>query len=64
MLFAPLKACDKVRVRFAGEAACDELNGYTHGALQSGLEQAAEYLFEHGIGPDPSTLPALSLCDQ
>jgi hypothetical protein len=51
-------------VRFGGEATCDELNGYTHGAMQSGVEEAAEYLFEMGLGPDPSTHPALSLCDQ
>ena len=51
-------------MRFGGEATCDELNGYTHGAMQSGVEEAAEYLFEMGLGPDPSTHPALSLCDQ
>ena len=53
----------QVRVRLAGEAMCDNLNGYTHGALQSGRESAASYLFDYGLGPDPSKDPALSLCD-
>ena len=42
-LTAPVKACHEVRIRFAGEAMCDDLNGYTHGALYSGQEVAARY---------------------
>ena len=42
-LTAPVKACHEVRVRFAGEAMCDDLSGYTHGALISGQEVAARY---------------------
>jgi len=59
----PLTACGgEVRVRLAGEAMCDNLNGYTHGALQSGREAAAQFLFRHGLGPDPARDPAMSLC--
>ena len=66
MLSAPIKdACGKVRVRLAGEAMCDNLNGYTHGALQSGKEAAARVLhaMRQGQGPDPALDAALSLCD-
>ena len=65
VLSKPLRACkpETVRVRFAGEAMCDDLNGYTHGALQSGKEAAAHYLHAQGKGPKPSDDPALSLCD-
>ena len=58
----PLAACGDVRVRLAGEAMCNDLNGYTHGAYQSGKESAAQYLFQHGLGPDPALDGALSLC--
>jgi len=52
--------CDNVRIRLAGEAMCDNLNGYTHGALLSGKEHAENYLHHHKkiIGPKP-----LSLCN-
>jgi monoamine oxidase len=60
----PLTACGgHVRVRLAGEAMCDNLNGYTHGAFQSGKESAARYLHQHGLGPNPAKHPDLSLCD-
>jgi len=67
-LTKPLKAAcpggsRKVRVRFAGEAMCDDLSGYTHGGYQSGLEAAANYLFEEGKGPDPQNIDKLCLCD-
>merc|ERR1711879_175943 len=58
----PLKACGKATVRFSGEAMCDDLNGYTHGAYQAGKESAARYLFEAGKGPNPDNDDALSLC--
>jgi monoamine oxidase len=63
LMARPLSACGEVRVRLAGEAMCDDLNGYTHGAYQSGKENAARYLFAHGLGPDPALDGALSLCD-
>ena len=64
-LAQPVVACNgSVRIRLAGEAMCDDLNGYTHGAFQSGKENAAQYLFRHGKGPDPSLDGALSLCNQ
>merc|ERR1712136_578183 len=50
-------------VQFAGEAACSSMDGYTHGALYSGVQAAANYLYQIGQGPDPSTDDALSLCD-
>jgi hypothetical protein len=64
-LQAPLRACetDTVRVRLAGEAMCDDLNGYTHGALQSGREAAAHYLHHYDGAPKPSEVPGLLLCD-
>jgi monoamine oxidase len=58
----PLKACKKEVVQFAGEATCDNMNGYTHGALQSGKEAAARYLYQVGKGPNPNSDDALSLC--
>lgn len=62
ILLKPLKAGGKPRVRFAGEAMCSNLAGYTHGGYQSGLEAAADYLFEVGKGPKPSSVDSLSLC--
>lgn len=59
----PLKVNKKTVVQFAGEAACDQLDGYTHGALASGKQAAASYLYEHGLGPDPSSDDMLYLCD-
>eukprot|EP00908_Phaeocystis_cordata_P007712 Transcript_18364.p1 GENE.Transcript_18364~~Transcript_18364.p1 ORF type:complete len:308 (+),score=138.16 Transcript_18364:748-1671(+) len=53
----------EVRVRFAGEAMCDDLSGYTHGGYQSGREAAAAYLHEVGKGPDPRKHDELSLCN-
>jgi hypothetical protein len=50
-------------VFFAGETQCSTLNGFTHGALQSGREVAAALLFERGLGPDPATVGDLSLCN-
>jgi polyamine oxidase len=58
-----LKSCGHVRVRFAGEATCDDLSGYTHGGLQSGIEAAAHILHDAGLGPNPGHDDALSLCD-
>ena len=63
VLRQPLKICGKTRVRFAGEAMCDDLNGYTHGAGQSGKETAARLLYESGLGPDPRQDDSLQLCD-
>lgn len=51
------------KVRMAGEAMCDDLNGYTHGAYQIGKETAAAYLHAAGKGPNPKDIPALSMCD-
>jgi hypothetical protein len=47
---------------FAGEAFCPLLSGYTHGALLSGWNAAASFLFNRGIGPDPELDESLSLC--
>jgi monoamine oxidase len=63
-LSRPLKSCNQTRIRFAGEAMCSNLNGYTHGAYQSGKENAARYLHEQAKGPDPAQDDALSLCDR
>jgi len=63
ILLKPLKDKDhKARVRFAGEAMCSNLAGYTHGGYQSGLEAAADYLYEVGKGPEPSSDDRLNLC--
>jgi len=51
-------------VQFAGEAVCDCMDGYTHGAMFSGIQAAATYLYQVGKGPDPSKDDSLSLCDQ
>ena len=54
-LAQPVKdACNTTRIQLAGEAMCDDLNGYTHGAYFSGKECAAAYLHEQGKGPDPT----------
>lgn len=58
----PLKKDKKKIVTFAGEATCDMMDGYTHGAMQSGKEAAAAYLYENGLGPNPANDDALSLC--
>jgi len=55
--------CGTVRVRFAGEATCEDLTGYTHGGLQSGIEAAAHYLHDAGKGPKPSSKDRLDLCN-
>jgi polyamine oxidase len=60
----PLKANKKKIVQFAGEAACDCMDGYTHGAMYSGIQAAANYAFQIGKGPDPSMDDNLSLCDK
>ena len=52
-------------VRMAGECMCDDMNGYTHGALQRGREQAAHYLY-HAFPekyPNPNKVQALSMCE-
>merc|ERR1712032_1209008 len=59
----PLKAGRKTVVQFAGEAACDMMDGYTHGALASGKQAAANYLHDIGKGPKPSSDDELYLCD-
>jgi len=59
----PLKADKKSIVQFAGEATCDQLDGYTHGALQSGIEAAAIYLHEYHSGPNPEKHDELNLCN-
>jgi polyamine oxidase len=63
VLTTPLKACGKDVIRFAGEAMCDNLNGYTHGGYQTGKESAARYLYGVGKGPDPDNDDQLSLCN-
>ena len=59
------EARKSTRIRFAGEAMCDDLNGYTHGGYQSGREVAAAALFEFDpeAHPNPEDVDALSLCD-
>jgi spermine oxidase len=52
----------KALISFAGEAFCPLLSGYTHGALLSGREAAAFFLFDRGIGPDPELDESLMLC--
>ena len=51
-------------VRMAGEAMCDDMNGYTHGARQRGKEQAAHYLYHAfpNAYPNPNKVQALSMC--
>jgi hypothetical protein len=62
-LAQPILACNRTLIQLAGEAMCDDLNGYTHGAFQSGRESAARFLHHQGKGPDPATIGALSLCN-
>ena len=52
----------ETRIRFAGEAFCPSFSGYTHGALLSGISQAAYYLFDNNLGPDPLKDDRLVLC--
>lgn len=52
----------ETRIRFAGEAFCPPFSGYTHGALLSGISQAAYYLFDNFLGPDPMIDDRLVLC--
>jgi len=59
----PLKNNRKTIVDFAGEATCDNLNGYTHGALASGKAAAARYLHEFENGPNPETNDDTNLCN-
>lgn len=59
----PLKANHKTIVQFAGEATCDNLDGYTHGALQSGKEAAAAYVHEYENGPNPEDDDEYNLCN-
>lgn len=59
----PLKKNKKTIVQFAGEATCDQLDGYVHGALASGTEAAANYLHEYKGGPNPEKDDALNLCN-
>jgi len=59
----PLKADKKTIVQFAGEATCDQLDGYTHGALASGIGAAATYLHEYHGGPNPEKHDELNLCN-
>jgi len=59
----PLKDNKKTIVQFAGEATCDNLDGYTHGALQSGKEAAAIYLHEYKNGPNPEKDDEFNLCN-
>jgi monoamine oxidase len=58
-----IKSCGETRIRFAGEAMCDDLSGYTHGGLQSGRETAAKYLHKAGLGPKPCATDDLCICD-
>lgn len=52
-LIKPLKdSSGSKRVYFAGEHTCDDLSGFTHGALISGREAAATFLKEEHNGPD------------
>lgn len=59
----PLVRSGNTLVQFAGEATCDNLDGYTHGALQSGKEAAANYLHEYKHGPNPERHDELNLCN-
>lgn len=59
----PLKHNKKTIVQFAGEATCDQLDGYVHGALQSGKEAAANYLHEFKGGPNPEKSDETNLCN-
>ena len=51
-------------IRMAGEAMCDDMNGYTHGARQRGKEQAAHYLHQAfpNLYPNPNNVQSLSMC--
>jgi len=59
----PLKVSRKTIVQFAGEATCDQLDGYTHGAMASVVGAAASYLHEYKSGPNPESDDALNLCN-
>jgi len=59
---AALKQNKKSMVQFAGESTCDMLDGYTHGALASGIQAAATYLHSVHKGPTPSKHDDLYLC--
>jgi len=61
-MMKPVKVNKQARIRFAGEAMCDNLNGYTHGGRQTGLEVAARYLYSVNKGPNPDNDDSLSLC--
>lgn len=62
-MWAPMKDSNgKPRVWFAGEACCLAQYGYTHGALQSGKEVAAKFLYKNGLGPNPVNQADLDLC--
>jgi len=54
----PLKVNGDNTVYFSGEHTCDDLSGFTHGALISGRERASEYLRDHHHGPK-----YVSMCD-
>lgn len=43
-MIKPLEVHGDTRVYFAGEHTCDDLNGFTHGALIRGREVAMDYL--------------------
>jgi len=55
-MMKPVKVHKQARIRFSGEAMCDDLSGFTHGAYQSGLEVAAQYLYSVNKGPNPDSV--------
>jgi polyamine oxidase len=59
LLQTPLEATScpggksEIRVRFAGEGVCSNMNGFTHGAMYSGKTVAGQLLHAEGKGPEP-----------
>jgi hypothetical protein len=53
----------EAKIRFSGEAHCPMGGGYTHGALHSGVETAAKYLYDIGLGPNPKENKMLTMCE-
>merc|ERR1712000_65171 len=52
-MMKPVTVNKQARIRFAGEAMCRNLAGFTHAGRQSGLEVTAQYLYSVNKGPNP-----------
>ena len=61
-MMKPVKVNKQARIRFAGEATCDDFAGWTRAGLQSRLEVTAQYSYSVNEGPNPDHDDSLSLC--